>query len=253
MSTQTDRLWDRYRRRGDQAARAQLLDQYLGLVHHCARVLIKKLAPEVELDDLVSAGTLGLVQAIEAFEPERGLVFSTYGMQRIHGAILDELRSRDWMPRSSRRRQRQLAVTVGALEARLGRTPTPGEVAEDLGVDLDTYWSRYVSDARRHLVPLDAPAGDARDGLRLVESIPDVDTAAPDAGLAYDDQVNEVQEALATLTPLEGLVLALSYYEELNLREIGEVLHVSESRVCQIRTKALRLLRDNCRLREVAA
>ncbi len=253
MSTATDRLWDQYRRRGDQSARARLLEQYLGLVQHCARALIRKVSPEVELDDLVSAGTLGLVQAIEGFDPGRGLVFSTYGMQRIRGAMLDELRSRDWMPRSSRSRQRRLAQVVSALETRLSRSPRPPEVAAALGVDLDTYWSQWADDGRRHMVPFESPAGEGGDGARLEETIADEEAAAPDAGLVHEDRVAELQDAMAALSPQERLVLTLYHYEELNLRQIGEVLHVTQSRVSQIRTRALRRLRDNAGLCGLAA
>jgi RNA polymerase sigma factor for flagellar operon FliA len=253
MRTATDQLWDQYRRRGDQSARARLLEQYIGLVQHCARELIRKVSPEVELDDLVSAGTLGLVQAIEGFDPARGLVFSTYGMQRIRGAMLDEMRSRDWMPRSARSRQRRLAQVVGALEARLSRPPRQPEVAAALGVDLDTYWSDWADDGQRHLLSFESPTGEGGDGPRLEETIADDEAAAPDAGLAHEDRIAELQDALETLSPQERIVLTLYHYEEMNLKQIGEVLHVTESRVSQIRTKALRRLRDNAGLCGLAA
>src|SRR5258705_12490231 len=134
-----DALWARYRTNGDTAARAQLLDRYLGLVHHVARQIGVR-TPAVEVDELVSAGTLGLVRALDSFDLSRGLAFSTYAVQRIRGAILDDLRGRDWTPRSTRVKSRQLAGTVAELQVRLGREPGPREVAEALGVSLEAYW-----------------------------------------------------------------------------------------------------------------
>ena len=125
MTTLTDQLWQRYRESGDCEARSQLLDQYLGLVHHSARELAAKIPQSVELDDLVSAGTLGLIQAMEGFDPARGHVFSTYAMQRIRGAMLDDLRSRDWLPRTARSRARKLAAAIATLETQLERPPEP--------------------------------------------------------------------------------------------------------------------------------
>jgi RNA polymerase sigma factor (sigma-70 family) len=136
----TDALWQRYRGTGDPAARTQLLDRYLGLVHHVARQVAARVSDVVEVDDLVSAGTLGLVQALESFDLSRGLAFSTFAMRRIRGSILDELRSRDWVPRSVRAKGRQLATAVAQLESKLGRSPEPQEVAGVLSLDLETYW-----------------------------------------------------------------------------------------------------------------
>ncbi len=238
-------LWARYRSHGDPEARAQLLDRYIGLVHHTAREIIRRVSREVELDELVSAGTLGLVQALEGFDPGRGLAFSSYAVPRIRGAMLDELRAQDWVPRSVRARGRQLAQARDGLLRTLGRMPAASEVAHALGVDLDTYW-RWADQAEgRVVLALDAPAGpDDHGDSPLSETIADQDCPDPGADLARAETLQALHEAFAALPAKDRLVLSLYYYEQLNLKEIGGVLHVSESRVSQIRTRALRRLRE---------
>jgi len=245
MTDLIDALWARYRRTGDPHARTQLLDRYLGLVHHSAHQLARRISRDVEIDDLIGAGTLGLVQALEGFDPERGLAFSTYAMPRIRGAMLDELRTRDWMPRSVRMRSRQLQGARADLQHRLGRQPSPEELATALQIDMPTYWRWQEEIDGRVLLQLDAGHDDAEEhSPRLAESIADVMAAEP--GDALDDQETLVRlrDAFDRLGQRDRLVLSLYYYEELNLRQIGEVMHVSESRISQIRTRALKRLRE---------
>ncbi|HXE56686.1 MAG TPA: FliA/WhiG family RNA polymerase sigma factor [Gemmatimonadales bacterium] len=245
MSTLTDALWQRYRTDGDPDARAQLLDRYLGLVHHVARQIGARVGSAVELDDLIGAGTLGLVQALESFDLDRGLAFSTFAMRRIRGAILDELRSRDWVPRSVRAKTRQVAATVARLEGRLGRTPEPREVAEALAIDLETYWRWRQEIDGATLVSLDGwVSADDREAGTLEETLADASADEPDAPLYQEETEASLKAAIARLPAKERTVLALYYYEELTLRQIAEVLHVTESRVSQIRTQALRRLRE---------
>src|SRR3954469_542205 len=135
----TDVLWVRYRSAGDPEARAQLLTRHLGLVHHVAREVSRRI-PSVELGELVSAGALGLMKALDSFDLSRGLAFSTYAVLRIRGAILDDLRSRDSTPRSVRVKRRRIEGIAAALEAELGRAASPQEVADRLEIDLTTYW-----------------------------------------------------------------------------------------------------------------
>lgn len=239
----TDALWSRYRDDGDVEARAQLLDGYLGLVHHTARELLKTVSQDLELDELVSAGTLGLVQAIEGFELARGLAFSTYAVPRIRGAMLDELRSRDWIPRSIRTRRRLLARTSAVLQHQLGRAAEPHEMAAALGVDLPTYW-RWTGEADpRVMLALHHAATREGEEHRLEETIPDPASREPFEALTQAETLAELRDAFADLPHKERLVLTLYYYEELSLRQIGEVLHVTESRVSQIRQRALQRLR----------
>lgn len=244
-TTMTDALWQRYRGTGDPAARTQLLDRYLGLVHHVARQVAARVTDMVEVDDLVSAGTLGLVQALESFDLSRGLAFSTFAMRRIRGSILDELRSRDWVPRSVRSKGRQLAAAVAQLESRLGRSPEPQEVAGALSLDLATYWRWREEIDGAVLVSLDGSASlEHAEAASLEETLRDQNAPVPGELLAQEETVANLKLAIGMLPPKERTVLALYYYEELNLRQIAEILHVTESRVSQIRTQALKRLRQ---------
>jgi RNA polymerase sigma factor for flagellar operon FliA len=245
MTDLIDTLWARYRQNGDPQARTQLLDRFLGLVHHSAHQLARRISRDVEIDDLIGAGTLGLVQALEGFEPARGLAFSTYAMPRIRGSMLDELRTRDWMPRSIRMRSRQLQGARASLQHKLGRQPSHEEVAVALEIDLDTYWRWQEEVDGRVLLQLDATGDDGDESApRLAERIADV--LAGDPGDALDEQetIDRLREAFGRLAARDRIVLTLYYYEELNLRQIGEVMHVSESRISQIRTRALKRLRE---------
>ncbi|HVP14711.1 MAG TPA: FliA/WhiG family RNA polymerase sigma factor [Terriglobales bacterium] len=244
MNELNDTLWARYRGEGDPGARSELLDRYIGLVHHTARELAKRVSRGIELDELISAGTVGLVQALEGFDPARGAAFSSNAMPRIRGAMLDELRAQDWMPRAARSRQRQIAAARDELRQRLGRAPRDAEVAESMGVDLRTFWRWAEQSEGRVVLALDAPAAAHEYGpASLAESIADVESPAPGDELSREETLDALHDAFAALPEKDRLVLSLYYYERLNLREIGEVLHVGESRVSQIRTRALRRLR----------
>jgi RNA polymerase sigma factor for flagellar operon FliA len=239
----TEALWARYRATSDADARRQLLDSYLGLVRHSAREVIRRGAGGIEFEELVSAGTVGLVQALEGFDPGRGLAFSTYAMPRIRGAMLDELRSRDWMPRAVRARSRQVARAVARLQQALGRAPDATEIAAELKVDVETYW-RWTRDASgAELVPLEDGVEEEGDAGPIGTL---VDHAGPDPEdlHAAREALDQMREAFTSLPQKDRLVLTLSYYEELTLRQIGEVLHITESRASQIRTRALRRLRE---------
>jgi RNA polymerase sigma factor for flagellar operon FliA len=226
-----------------------LLDRYLGLVHHCARDMVNRVGHAVEFEDLVGAGTIGLIQALEGFDLSRGLAFSTYAMRRIRGAILDELRSRDWRPRSVRTKGRQMAAVVSELQRRFGRAPEPQEVALAMGIDLPAYFKMKEDVEGGVMVSLAgtvARGGD--DALRLEETLAD-----PGGGEAFEDvgrreTFQRLRVAIANLPPRERTVLSLYYYEELNLKEIAEVLHVTESRVSQIRSQAIRRIREHARV-----
>lgn len=249
MTTVTDALWERYQEHGDAEARRELLDQYLGLVHHCAREMGARIGHAVEFDDLLGAGTLGLVQALEGFDRSRGLAFSTYAMRRIRGAILDELRSRDWRPRSVRAKGRQLASVVTALESRYGRTPEPAEVAQALGIDLLSYYRLRQDVEGGTMVSLAGPvARGGGDTLRLEDTLADPAGEADVRAVGREDTHRHLREAIASLPPRERTVLALYYYEELNLKQIAAMLHVTESRVSQIRSQAIRRLRERSAL-----
>jgi RNA polymerase sigma factor for flagellar operon FliA len=245
MTFFTQSLWVRYRTGGDPEVRAQLLGQYLGLVHHVARDVAGRVPPEVELDDLVSAGTLGLVRALEAFDEARGLEFSTYATPRIRGAILDDLRQRDWAPRSVREKRRRVSAAVAEVEQRLGRAAREPEIAKALGIDLPTFWRWRRDIDSVTLEAFDRPKETgSHDALARADIPAGRDAPGADHDLAQAEQRDAVRDALGALPEKERAVLSLYYYEELTLRQIGEVLHLSESRISQIRSAALQRLRS---------
>jgi RNA polymerase sigma factor FliA len=237
----TDTLWARYRTAGDPEARAQLLVRHLGLVHHVAREVSRRI-PSVELGELVSAGALGLMKALDSFDLSRGLAFSTYAVLRIRGAILDDLRSRDSTPRSVRIKRRRIEAVAAGLEAHLGRAPSATELAARLGIDLATFWK--WRDAVGTYTEAETPhPSQGRRFSRDAENHPDPSVTPPTQRLVESEHVAHLRKLIGGLPEQQRRVLALYYYEELNLRQVGEVLQVSESRVSQIRSQALRRLR----------
>ena len=239
----SDALWQAFSA-GDTSARDQLLRENLNLVHHVARQLSRALAAPADFDELVSCGTLGLMNALGAFDPARGLAFSTFAVPRIRGAILDELRRQDHVPRSIRRKTRDMAQTRETLTRIFGRQPNDDEVAEHLGIDRQTLW-RWQADAESAVhVSLDHSASDGDSPVAPPEFL------SVDPDLSAEEDLNREQEreilksALRQLKDQERIVLTLYYFEELKLHEIADVLGLTESRVSQIRTKALGRLRS---------
>jgi RNA polymerase sigma factor for flagellar operon FliA len=234
--------------------RDQLLNQHLGLVHHIARQLSRSLAADVDLDELVSSGTIGLINALDGFDPSRGLAFSTFAAPRIRGAILDDLRRQDHASRSIRRKSRDLATARGALMRELGQAPSSRELAARLEIDLETL-GRWQADVEGiHHVALDRPMGDGAEGTTPL------DVLSGSTGQEIENEINLQQElavlreALTRLNEQERVVLSLYFFEELKLHEIATVLQVTESRISQIRSKALAKLRtEMAPLREQVA
>lgn len=230
-------LWRSYRQRRDQGARGELLERHLPLVRILARRLGQRIGGVVELDDLMSAGTIGLVQALESFDLNRPNSFATYASRRIHGAMLDELRRRDWVPRSVRCKARKLQQAGGKIESILGRAPAPEEMAAMLQIDLPTYWSWRATVDGAVQVSFEDPATPEDGEVEVPEGEDPLDL------LAREEQVGLLASAIAGLPERERRVLALYYYEDLNLREIASILRLTESRISQIRTAALTRLR----------
>lgn len=239
----TDNVWNAFAQ-GDRQAREVLLHEHLSLVHHVARQLSRALAAQADVEELVSCGTLGLIDALEAYDPGRGLAFSTFAVPRIRGAILDELRRQDHVPRSVRRKTRQIAQARETLTRIFGRVASDDEVAEHLGIDQKTLW-RWESDTES---AVQISLNDSPDDSNGITGVP-VEALTRDDGTSVDDEITQAQEAAIVREALKGLkeqertVLTLYYFEELKLQEIATVLGVTESRVSQIRTKALERLR----------
>lgn len=221
--------------------KAQLVESYAPLVKRLACHLLTKLPASVQLEDMVQNGMIGLLDAIGRFEDGMGAQFETYAVQRIRGAMLDGLRESDWLPRSLRRDMRRIESAVNALEQNFGRPPTESELATALDMPLPEY-QRMLQDARGHqLVYFEDFSGS--DGEDFLERYLADEGDNPLALLEDADLRANLIQAIDDLPEREKQVMALYYEEELNLREIGEVLGVSESRVCQLHSQSVARLR----------
>jgi RNA polymerase sigma factor FliA len=251
--TDTRSLWREYRRTGAKELRDRLIVMYSPLVKYVAGRLGSGLPAHVDEGDLVSYGLLGLIGAIERYDPDRDIKFETYAIARIRGSIIDELRALDWVPRSVRSRAREIERAIAALEAKLGRAPTDEEIAEKVGVSVDELEESLTDIARSSIAALDelwSVSGEG-DQVSLLDTLEDPDSVRP-ADALDETEVREILgDAISRLPEREKLVITLYYYEELTLREIGEVLGVTESRISQLHTKAI--LRLKARLAGAAA
>lgn len=228
---------------GDDSARDALLLENLNLVHHVARQLARNLAVEADFDELVSAGTIGLMTAVKSFDSRRGLAFSTFAVPRIRGSILDELRRQDHAPRSVRRKVRDISRAREQLMRQLGRMPEDPELAQLLGTDVQTLW-RWQSEAEGSVhLSLTSTAGEKDGTVPTRAEFLSNDEESADERLSREGEVALLREAILRLNEQERTVLTLYYFEELKSADIAEVLGISESRVSQIRSKALARLR----------
>ena len=204
------------------------------------------LPPSVEFGDLVSYGVFGLLDAIDKYDPERGIKFETYAIARIKGAIIDELRADDWVPRSVRFKAREIERAYVSMESELRRIPTDEEVAEKLGITLDEYLNLLGKLSLISLVALDelwTVSGDHPDKISLADTVEDVKVKDPSKTFEIEEMKDMIADAINKLPERERIVVSLYYFEGLTMREIGEVLSVTESRVCQMHTKAILRLR----------
>lgn len=219
-------------------SREALLREYLPAVRRHALALQVKLPASVDLDDLIQAGTLGLLDAMGRFDPEAGVAFLPFASQRIRGAMVDELRSRDWLPRSVRRSARSVDRALHQLEQRLGRPPEEREVAAELGMTLDDYQSLLGDINNGFLLPYEEMVAESGEPEANAGGPP-----TPFAALLDGERRELLIEAIEALPEREKTLMGLYYQEELNLKEIGAVLGVSESRVCQLHSQAIGRLR----------
>ena len=237
------KLWQSYHA-GNDSARDRLLEEHLGLVHHVARQVSRTLAVRADFDELVSAGTIGLMTALEGFDASRGLAFSTFAAPRIRGAILDELRKQDHVPRSIRRKTREMSAAREAWMRAHGRGPDDRELAEQLGVDMDTLWRWQADVEGAHHIPLDRAPGERENNAPTpAEMLSSGEDSEVEDSLTHEQEVSHLKDAILRLKDQERVVLSLYYFEELKLHEIAKVLELTESRVSQIRSKALSKLR----------
>ena len=236
--------WIRYKQSGDAKARAEIINQYAYLVKITAGRVVSSLPPSLERDDLVSAGVVGLVKAVDQFDTNRQVKFETYAIALIRGAILEMLREEDWVPRSIRERVKLLERTYLQMETHYGRPPSEHEVARELNMNLEDFNKLLVETGRTNLLSLD----DILVGSEGSEKLHLADVIADDgAGTATQVEAREMRRALAVgverLPEREKLVIALYYYEGMTFKEIGKILTISESRVYQLHTQAVIRLR----------
>jgi len=240
-------LWRRFKDDGDKRARERLVLAYSPLVKYVAGRMSSGLPAHVEQADLISYGLLGLISAVERFEPEREIRFETFAVTRIKGSIIDELRSLDWVPRSVRAKAREIERVNAKLEHRLSRAPTDAEMAEEMGVTQEELQDSLVRIANSSVIALDelwTVSDSSGDQVSLLDTIADPDAPDPAREMDLTDMKDQLANSIARLPEREKLVIALYYYENLTLREIGEVLGVTESRVSQLHTKAVLRLRS---------
>ncbi len=217
---------------------ADLLDEYLPLVRRQALSMQVRLPASIELDDLIQAGTVGLLEAMGRFDSSQGASFATFASQRIRGAMLDELRSRDWLPRSVRRNARAVDEAVRRLEQDLGRPAEEHEIAAELDMALEEYRQLLSDTNSGHLLPFEALMAEG-----IEPGIEDASIDTPYRNLIDEEKRRQLVDGIEALPEREKLLMALYYQEELNLKEIGVVLGVTESRVCQLHSQAVSRLR----------
>lgn len=238
-------LWKSYKKNPSNAQiRERLILKYLHLVRYVVSRLPVTLPVSVAPEDLVSYGTMGLMEAVERFDPERGLKFETYAVTRIRGAIIDQLRFQDWIPRGVRKRSKELMETMQRMEGQLGRAPTDEELAAALGVSRQKLQA-MLAESQNLVLSLDDAYGSDNAGsqVTLLDMVEDKNSPDPQGEFEANELRRRLAEAIASLPEREKLLIALYYHENMTLKEIGEVICVSESRVCQLHAQAILRLR----------
>lgn len=232
-----------YTATGKPDQKENLLHQHAGLVKKLAYQLKAKLPPSVELDDLVQAGMMGLLDAVNRYEDTHGAQFETYAAQRIRGSMLDELRSADWLPRSVRKNMRDVETAISKLEQELGRPPTEGEVSKKLKMTIDEYYVMLGECGGHQLVYYEDFHDTENGGDHFLDRFVSDHDSDPIRGLMESDFRECLIDAIEALPEREKILMGLYYEQEMNLKEIGAVMGVSESRVCQLHSQAVARLR----------
>jgi RNA polymerase sigma factor for flagellar operon FliA len=249
-------LWNTYVAHHDPKLREQIIVQYAPLVKYVVGRLAINMPTIVDSDDIISYGTLGLIDAVERFDPTRGIKFETYAIARIRGAIIDALRSLDQIPRTARQRAREIEAAIAELEAKLKRPPTDQEVADRMGMDVERYREACVRTnvmtlSLDNLLSSDDEEGPGS-GMRPY-AFEDRDSPDPLAATERREMEKALVVAVRNLPERERLVLSLYYYEELTMKEISRVMEISESRVCQLHAQAILRLRATLRAQQAPA
>jgi RNA polymerase sigma factor for flagellar operon FliA len=240
-----EELWQLYRETRDPEVRDTLVKQYAPLVKYVAGKVAVGMPQNVEFDDLVGYGVFGLLDAIDKYDPNKHVKFKTYAVTRIRGAIFDELRSIDWVPRSVRQKTREIEETVHRLEASLGRAATDEEIAREMNMSVKDLEKTMLKISGTSILSLNDVwyTGEDNDNVSIADSIESPSSLNPDTIVEKEEIKRVITQAIGELPEKEKKVLVLYYYEDLTLKEIGQVLEVTESRVSQLHTKAIVRLR----------
>ena len=235
-----DLLWTEYRKTQDPALRDKFIRQYMPLVKYVAGKVSVGMPNSVEYDDLVGFGQFGLLDAISKYDPVKGVKFKTYAVTRIRGAIFDELRQLDWVPRSVRQKSREIEDAIVSLESKLGRSATDSEIADSLKMSEEEYHRTIMKVSGTSILSLNDVwySGDDNDNMSIGDNIEAPSSLNPDVIAEREEIKKVIAEAIQELPEKEKMVIVLYYHEDLTFREIGEVLEVSESRISQLHTKA---------------
>ena len=235
-----DELWNEYKETRSPDLRDKIIRQYMPLVKYVAGKVSVGMPSSVEFDDLVGFGQFGLLDAIEKYDPDKNVKFKTYAVTRIRGAIFDELRQLDWVPRSVRQKSREIEDTIGDLEARLGRTASDAEIAGKLGVSEEEYQQTVMKLSGTSVLSLNDVwySGNDNDHMSIGDSIESPSSLNPDVIVEREEIRKIIIQAINELPEKEKMVIVLYYHEDLTFKEIGQVLEVSESRISQLHTKA---------------
>jgi len=241
----SEREWAQYRKYQTPEIRKRLLNKYVPLVRNVASRMAMGFPRSVELSDLINTGVIGLVEAFGNFDPDRGVKFETYAVPRIRGAILDELRALDWVPRSTRAKSREIERALTSLENELGRLPEKTELAKHMKISVNELHLALDDVSSTSILSLDEVIYREDDNRQVprIETVVDKSTRSVLGEIEKGELRSFLVVAIDRLTEQEKLVIALYYYEELTLKEIGEVMSISESRVSQIHTRAVMKLR----------
>lgn len=243
QDVEDQKLWVQYKTNHDQRIKDALIMKYASFVKYVAGRIAVNLPSNVEFDDLVSYGILGLIDAIDKYDPDRNIKFKTYAKTRIRGAIFDELRVLDWTPRSIRQKARKLEKAYAKLEGKLGRDAKDEEIAEYLAIDISELHKLFDETKKSLLLSLDEIFYDDEEGSSRFDFIEDQKSDNPQMKIEEAEAKKILADAISKLSDRERMVITLYYYEELTSKEIGKILGVSDSRVSQLHTKAILRLR----------
>lgn len=235
-----DVRWEEYRKTKAPALRDKFIRQYMPLVKYVAGKVAVGMPGSVEFDDLVGFGEFGLLDAIEKYDPAKNVKFKTYAVTRIRGAIFDELRQIDWVPRSVRQKSREIEDTINTLESKLGRPAEDSEIADALGISEDEYRKTIMKVSGTSVLSLNDVwySSDDSDKMSIGDSIESPSSMNPDVIVEREEIKKVITQAINELPEKEKMVIVLYYHEDLTFKEIGQVLDVSESRISQLHTKA---------------